>query len=390
MTESMTKNEVLLDVAFLGGGIDSAVGSAHFAAIELDKKFRVVAGCFGRTEDINAASGERHRIASERIYPCAESLLAAEKDRIDAVVILTPTDQHVAHARLFIEQGVPVICEKALTGTVTDSQELAELVERTSGFLSVIFNYTGYPILREIREFIRIGKLGRLHQLNVEMPQEGFLRVDKDMKPMNIQDWRLRSDVEIPVVSLDLGVHLHSIIAFLTGEHPLSAVAQSRSNGHFEGVEDNVMALIQCTNELDVKMWYGKTALGYRNGLRVEVFGTLGAISWVQENPEIFTFSDCLGNKRTYDRGCLELSVSREDRYQRFKAGHPAGFIEALANYYWDIAIALRDHKTKGKARFFPEAEVFHAGHALEGMRLMEAIHTASKDRKWVDVVPAC
>jgi len=259
-----------------------------------------------------------------------------------------------------------------------------------SGFLSVIFNYTGYPILREVKDFIRIGKLGRIHQINVEMPQEGFLRVDKDMKPIRIQDWRLRSDVEIPVVSLDLGVHLHSIIAFLTGEKPLSAVAHSRSYGHFEGIEDNVLALIEYTNKLDVKMWYGKTSLGFRNGLRVEVFGALGAISWVQENPEIFTFSDGFGSKRTYDRGCIELSISRQDRYQRFKAGHPAGFIEALANYYWDIAIALREHQETGKARFFPEAEVFHAGHALEGMQLMKAIHTSSKERRWVDVPAVC
>ena len=390
MIDSTFTNEMLLDVAFLGGGIDSAVGSAHFAAIQLDKKFRVVAGCFGRTEDINTATAARHRIAPERMYPSAESLLASEKDHIDAVVILTPTDQHLVHARLFLEQGVPVICEKALTSTVAESQELTTLVDENAGFLSVIFNYTGYPILREIREFIRVGKLGRVHQLNVEMPQEGFLRVDKDMKPINIQHWRLRSDVEIPVVSLDLGVHLHSIMAFLTGERPLSTVAQSRSKGHFEGVEDNVMALIQCTNELDVKMWYGKTALGYRNGLKVEVFGSRGAVLWIQENPEVFTFSDGLGNKRTYDRSCLELSVSRQDRYQRFKPGHPAGFIEALANYYWDIAIALREHQSKGKARFFPEANVFNANHALEGMQLMQAIHTSSKDRQWVDVAPAC
>ncbi len=119
--ESMNQNEPLLNVAFLGGGIDSAVGTAHFSAIELDKQFRVVAGCFGRTEDINTASGARHRIAPERIYPCAESLLAAEKNNIDAVVILTPTDQHITHARLFLEQGIPIICEKALTGTVAES-----------------------------------------------------------------------------------------------------------------------------------------------------------------------------------------------------------------------------------------------------------------------------
>lgn len=390
MNKFIAKSDELLDVAFLGGGIDSAVGTAHFAAIELDKNFRVVAGCFGRSADINTESGRQHRISPDRVYPCAESLLAAEKDRIDAVVILTPTDQHVTHAKLFLEQGVPVICEKALSSTVAESQEIAELVESTSGFLSVIFNYTGYPILREIREFIRIGKLGRIQQLNAEMPQEGFLRVGKDMKPINIQDWRLRSDVEIPVVSLDLGVHLHSIVTYLTGEHPLSVVAQSRAHGHFEGVDDNVMALVQCSNKVDVKMWYGKTALGYRNGLRVEIFGTLGAIAWVQENPEVFTFSDAIGNKKVYDRGCLELSISRQERYQRFKAGHPAGFIEALANYYWDIASALREYQNQRKTRFFPEAEVFNARHALEGMRLMEAIHASSRERKWVDIVSKC
>lgn len=386
MTKSVDINELSFDVAFLGGGIDSAVGSAHYAAIELDKKFKVVAGCFGRTNDINAASGRRYRISPERVYPTAESLLAAEKGQIDAVVILTPTDQHFAHARLFLENGIPVICEKAMTCTVSESQELAALVERISGFLSVIFNYTGYPIVREMREFIRAGKLGRLHQVNVEMPQEGYLRVDKDQKPISIQDWRLRSDFKIPVVSLDLGVHLHSIITFLTGERPLSVVAQSRSNGHFEGLDDNVMALIQCSGELDVRMWYGKTALGYRNGLRVEVFGSLGALSWTQEHPEYFTFADGLGDKHVYDRGCFDLSISRQDRYQRFKAGHPAGFIEALANYYWDVAVALNEHKDEGSARYFPNAQVFGASHALEGMQLMEAIHVASKDRRWVDV----
>jgi predicted dehydrogenase len=136
-------------------------------------------------------------------------------------------------------------------------------------------------------------------------------------------------------------------------------------------------------------MRYGKSALGHRNGLRVEIFGARGTIDWAQETPEVFTFCDSFGNKLAYDRGSLELSVSRQDRYQRFKAGHPAGFIEALANYYWDIAVALREHKTGRGARFFPDTQVFNADHALEGMRLMEAIHISSRQRRWVDVIPA-
>lgn len=386
MIKSKLIEHRLLDIAFVGGGIDSAVGAAHFSAVGLDKKFRVVAGCFARTSDANNASGNHYRIAPERVYSSAEALLAAEKNRIDAVVILTPTDQHLAHIKLFLEQGVPVICEKALTCTSAEAQDIVALVQRTSGFLSVIFNYTGYPILREIKNFIRVGRLGRITQINVDMPQEGYLRVDKDLKPINVQGWRLKTSAEVPIVSLDLGVHLHSIVGFLTSARALSAVALSRSNGHFEGVDDNVLALVQYTNKLDVKMWYGKTALGYRNGLRIEAMGTAGAVSWVQENPEVFAFADHRGDKRIYDRGCAELVVSRLQRYQRFKAGHPAGFIEALANYYWDVAEALSDYKATGQARYFPDSDVFNAEFALEGMRLMEAIHRSSKLGKWVPV----
>lgn len=373
-------------VAFLGGGIDSAVGGAHMAAIALDQKFQVVAGCFGRDSTINSQSGERYRIRPERVHSSAESLLAAERESIDAVVILTPTDQHFDHVRLCLEHGLPVICEKSLTSTVEESRELASIVHKTQGFLSVIFNYTGYPMLREIREFIRSGRLGSLHQLNVEMPQEGFLRTDGNMQPIRVQDWRLQAQVPIPVVSLDLGVHLHSIISFLTGQQPLSVVAQTRSRGHFNGVADNVMALVQCSNDLDVQMWFSKTALGYRNGLRIEAFGDRGSVSWVQENPEEFSFADNLGNRRRYDRGCMELTVCREDRYQRFKAGHPSGFIEALANYYWDVDLALREYQCGTGARFFPASPVFHERHALEGMQLMQAIQSSSLSRLWVDL----
>jgi predicted dehydrogenase len=389
MTIAQIRDNAPIRVAFLGGGIDSAVGAAHFAAIEMDKKFEVVSGCFGRSQRINHASGVRYRIAPERVHSSLSLLVEAEKNHIDAVVVLTPTDQHFEHVSFLIEAGIPVICEKALTSTVTQSTRLVELVKNSTGFLSVIFNYTGYPALREIRKFIQDGKLGHVHQLNVEMPQEGFLRRDREMNPVAVQDWRLRTDVEIPTVSLDLGVHLHSLITYLTGEQAVSVIAHTRSNGHFDGIADNVMAIIQCSNELDVKMWFSKTALGHRNGLRIEAFGKLGSISWAQEQPEIFNFADCFGNKRIFDRGCLELSVSREERYQRFKAGHPAGFIEALSNYYWDIDIALREYLRTGKAAFFPDGHVFNGGHAADGMKLMEALQTSSCKRTWIDLSSA-
>ncbi|ARO29595.1 oxidoreductase protein [Rhizobium sp. NXC14] len=373
-----------LRLAFLGGAVNSAVGRAHRDAIELDQKFDLVAGCFSRHSEINRETAEQYRILPERCHADFDKLLSKEAGNIDALVVLTPTQQHTKQVVGALEAGIPVISEKALAGSSAETRMIDNA--RSNGtFLAVTYNYTGYPMLREIRGMVEHGVFGELQQIHIEMPQESFLRFRRDGTPMTPQDWRLR-DGPVPTVSLDLGVHVHSLLHFLTQREPEEVCATSQSFGNFPQVLDNVQALVRCAGGLHCSMWYGKTALGQRNGLRVRLYGSKASIEWLQENPEIAYFYDRSGRKQVLDRASPEIMIANASRYERFKAGHPSGFIEAFANYYADVADALLQHKT-GTTRL-PHPYVLGFNEAEEGLLLLEAIECSRLEKRWVEIEP--
>jgi predicted dehydrogenase len=371
-----------LRLAFLGGAVNSAVGRAHRDAIELDQKFDLVAGCFSRREDINRNTAVQYRVDQDRCYDSLETLLSKESNSIDALVVLTPTQQHKHQVIAALQSGIPVICEKALAGSSAETHEIG-LARGNSGFLAVTYNYTGYPMLREIRSMVEGGIFGELQQIHIEMPQETFLRLKRDGTPMTPQDWRLQ-DGSVPTVSLDLGVHVHSLLHFLTQRAPEEACATSQSYGNFPPIIDNVHAMVRCAGGLHCSMWYGKTALGQRNGLRFRLYGSKASIEWTQEFPEIAHFFDRTGRKQVIDRASPDVAVANDLRYERFKAGHPAGFIEAFANYYSDLADAL--HQRKANALIQSRPYVLGLEQADEGLRLLEAFEESRRLQKWVAV----
>lgn len=370
-----------LRLAFLGGAYESAVGRVHRTAIEMDQRFALAAGCFSRNPATNRASAERYGVAADRVHGNLAELLERERERIDAVVILTPTDQHEPQVLQCLAAKVPVICEKALVTTVAEGRELRETLGRAGGFLVVTYNYTGYPMLRELQHMIRRGRFGKIQQIHVEMPQEGFERLDRAGQPVVPQNWRLH-DGRIPTISLDLGVHLHMMVRFLTGETPVDVVATSETYGNFRQVVDNVTCIARYTNDLSCTVWYSKTALGYRNGLKVRVYGQTGSAEWLQEDAEHLYLADNRGTRTIFDRASAEAEVCNQTRYTRFKAGHPAGFIEAFANYYWDAADALEAFlRDRTQA---PHPYVFGIEETLEGIHMLDAIAESTARRQWV------
>jgi predicted dehydrogenase len=369
-----------LRLAFIGGGVNSAVGTTHKIASQMDERFELLAGCFGIEKEVNEQTAELWHV--KRLYPSWRALLTGEKDRLDALTVVTPTSMHTEIVIEAIKLGYPVICEKALTASVTDALNIKEAVAKNDGYLAVTYNYTGYPMVRELRSMIKQGKLGKISQVHIEMPQEGFARLDSKGEPMTPQEWRLR-DGEIPTISLDLGVHLHSIIYFLTGERPVEVIAAQNSFGLFKQVVDNVACLARYTNDVLCNVWYSKAALGHRNGLRVRVYGEKGSAEWFQMEPEILNINDNKGHSLTVDRGNVDVSITTQPRYGRFKAGHPAGFIEAFANLYNDIADSIIAHKERTK---IPSEYVFGVDKALEGLYMMRAIARSAKSRAWEKV----
>lgn len=365
-----------LRLGFIGGALHSAVGYAHFVSCTLDKRFTVVTGCFSRDPVLNAQSGAAYGVTAERIHPDWATLLQRERGAIDAVVLLTPTPAHMPILTAALEAGIPVICEKALAGSAAEGRQLQASVNRHGGFLAVTYNYTGYPMVRELRQMIRQGKLGDIQQIHVEMPQEGFLRRTNGALPQP-QAWRLH-DGPIPTVSLDLGVHAHHLAEFLCDQQAREVVADQRSLGNFPGIVDDVTCIARYANNVRVNYWYGKTALGYRNGLRVRVFGSAASAQWVQADPEELSLHGADGRRERIDRGSSQLLVAHQGRYNRFKAGHPAGFIEAFANLYADIADQLQRPASERESEY-----VFDAGAATRGLEFLEAVDRSARSGSW-------
>lgn len=366
-----------LRLGFIGGALDSAVGYAHFCACRMDRGWTLEAGVFSPQPALNRKTGETYGVASSRIYSDLTQLLKKEKDRLDAVTILSPTPMHKKMVLACLRAGLAVICEKALAVSSREICEIEKCRAQAHGFLAVIYNYSGYPMVREMRRLIRGGRLGRILHFQAEMPQEGFMRTVGEGRKPKVQAWRLRDGV-VPTIHLDLGVHLHQLIHYLTGLKPREVVASQASYGWF-GVVDEVTALTRYPGGVQGAIWFSKSALGNRNGLRLRIFGSRASAEWVQGNPEELRINHADGRREVLDRG-LGLGVACEPRYNRFKAGHPAGFIEALANLYLDIRHSLLRFRKSG-AR--PDGEVFGADLALEGMRWLEAMTRSSREHRW-------
>ncbi len=373
-----------LQLGCIGGGLRSAVGRAHVVASRMDGRFDLVAGAFSADPEVGARTAEAWRVAPDRNHRSWRELLAAEAGRLDAIVVLTPTPQHEEHVLAALEAGFDVICEKSLATTSSAASALAARARELGRFLAVTYNYSGYPMIRELRARIRGGELGRIVAAHVEMPQEGFLRLDAAGNPVQPQEWR-RHDGPIPTVSLDLGTHTHHLLRFLLETEPVEVVGVQAHHGAVATVADYVSCIARYPGDVDADMWFGKCALGYRNGLRIRVFGEDAAAEWTQMWPEEIRLSDARGNVRTIDRATPGTLVASQPRYERFKAGHPAGFLEAFANLYVDLADCIEEFRRTGA---HTSDLVFDGDHAADGLRMMESIAESSATRSWQAVAP--
>lgn len=377
----MEKKNKRLKLGFIGGAINSAVGYAHFSACLMDNKFSLCAGCFSRNEELSKQTAEIYGVSPDRVYTDYKKMLKKEKDKLDAIVVLTPTPAHFEVVYECLKNDIPVICEKALVCESSEAKTLKNLVKEKKGFLVLTYNYTGYPMLRELRKMIEEERLGKILHFQALMPQEGFIRVNQFGEKPTPQQWRL-SDRKNPTIYLDLAVHLHEILNYILSEKPVAVSVDQASDGWFD-IIDNVNCLCRYSNGIQGHIWFSKSALGQRNGLEIHIYGTEASAKWVQVNPEELIISRKDGSKMFYDRAA-NVKVADAIRYTRFKAGHPAGFIEAFANLYTDIAEALHEYKETGK---WASKEIFGPELALEGLEFIESMVESSKTKKWENVI---
>lgn len=364
-----------LRLGFIGGSIKSAVGYTHWIASQLDNRWNVVSGCFSRDKETSLETGRKWYLDDDHIYSDWRCYIAEQKDNLDAVVVLTPTPTHHEIVCALLKAGLPVICEKAMAATLQQSLAIQESLKRTNGFLAVTFNYSGYPMIRVLRRHIERGDLGNLKQIQIEMPSDAFIQPAEKMCP---QTWRL-NDGDIPTILLDLAVHTLHLNGFLTGLAPKKVNADFHHDSIFDNIVDDATLWIDYEKDFRSSMWVSKSALGYRNGLKIRIFGDKAAAHWVQEEPERLHIFNKTSVQQTYDRGNCQFP---DEIRERFKPGHPGGFIEAFANLYNDIADSLTAYKT-GQT-FSPY--VYGWDHAHEGLRVLSAARKSHETRQWINL----
>lgn len=347
----------------------------------MDHRFTVTAGAFSLDDKTNFETAAQWNVDNSHVYRDYLELFEREKGQVDAVAVLTPTQSHADISIAAILAGFPVICEKSMTASVADAMRMKNAVSQHHGFLAVTYNYTGYPMVRQIRALIREGAIGHLCQIMIEMPQDGFLRLDGENKPLTPQQWRLDNS-ELPIISTDLGVHLTNMIGFLSAQKPIELLATQNRFGNFD-VVDTVNCIAHYTNDLVCNIWFSKIALGYRNGLNVRIFGDKGFLMWRQMEPEALVMTDAHGTTKTLDRANAELRLTHLQRYNRFKAGHPAGFIEAFANCYGDIGDALLGYASCTAMDY---EYIFSVDDALTDIRSIDAMNCSAISKAWVKV----
>jgi predicted dehydrogenase len=368
------KNDLntVLRLGIVGGGINSAVGRAHMCALNIDGLFKVVAGSFSRNHETNLKSAINFGVDPSRVYSDHARLISNEAKNIDAIVVLTPTSSHTSPVIDALNASIPVICEKTLTANIHDAVLIRNTENEKNGFLAVTYNYSGYPAVRELREIIRSGQIGKVLHFTAEMPQEGYLRLNASGEKLQPQNWR-QIDGEVPMIYLDLGSHLHQLTTYILGMKPVSIFATEQKYGLYP-VIDSVSALVTYENGVNGNFFFGKTMLGYRNGLKIRVFGDKGALEWTQSDPEKIQFAFANGRIEMRDRG-YEASEFSSSRYSRFKVGHPAGYIEAFANLYIDIHAGLTQYFKVGA---WSSEHIVGSEFSLDGLKFLLEMHKSA------------
>ncbi|MDF1884392.1 Gfo/Idh/MocA family oxidoreductase [Sulfurimonas sp. SAG-AH-194-C21] len=363
-------------IAFIGGSIDSIAGYPHFIASQMDKKFEVIAAAFTHNPQKNKETALQWKVP--KTYENYKDLIKYEKENIDAVVILTPTPLHVQMITELLNSCIPVICEKPLVSSTAEIQQINNIYDSSKHFLVVTNNYSAYPMVRELRHQIQKGELGDILAIRLKMPQESFLRPPKSVKYP--QKWRLKDDF-IPMISLDLGAHLHHLAHFLLSEEPTEVMAHYSSFSKYNVIDD-VNIFLKYKSGIEGNFWLSKVALGNRNGLSLEVYGSNASAIWVQENPEKLEISYSTGDKVIKDRGSDMLGFVNP-LYNRMTPGHPAGFIEAFANLYSDISDALDAfHQQK----IYLNSYVYGLEHAAKSINFLHSASLSNDTKSWVKI----
>ena len=378
-----------LNYGMVGGDLQAFIGGVHRIAIHFDGRAQLRAGCFSTNGDKNKACGDFYELEPERVYGDYTEMAkqeSARADGIDFVVIVTPNNTHYEAAKTFLEAGIHVLCEKPLCFEPWQGEALAALASERGLYFAVNYSYSGNNMVKEARELIRRGVIGDIINVNAEYLQEYLVDdIGKgDEKMVKLSSWRKNPDIAgISNCVGDIGSHIEHTVAYMTGLRPKRVAALLDNFG--QPLDLNANILVEFDNGAHGVFSSSQVCVGHMNGLVVRIFGTEGAIEWVQENPNILSVTLKGQPTQIYNRGMGYVSP-RSAAMNRIPSGHPEGLYVAFANIY-KCFISTLLKTINGEAVDEGDLDFPTVEDGIAGVRFVHAcVKSSSAGAVWVEV----
>ena len=375
-------------MGMIGGGRGAFIGAVHRMAAALDGQIELVCGAFSSDPERSKASGADLYLPPERVYANYREMIEQERalpedERMDFVSIVTPNHVHFEPAKIALENGFHVVCDKPVTFNMEQAEELVYLVDQTGLLFALTHNYTGYPMVKQARAMVRNGELGNIRRVIVEYPQ-GWLSTRIEADDQKQASWRTDPKRSGAAGAMgDIGTHAENLAEYITGLQITEICADLTAFVPGRQLDDDGNILLRFNNGAKGILTASQIAAGEENDLNIRVYGEKGGLHWRQMEPNSLV-------TRWLDKPVQILRTGVGDLYPeslqaaRIPPGHPEGYLEAFANIYRNVAHCLQA-RLEGREpdplhQDFPTVQ-----DGLRGMKFIDRVVASSKsDQKWL------
>jgi predicted dehydrogenase len=337
-----------LRMGMVGGGEGAFIGGVHRMVAALDQQIELVAGCFSRDPENTRRTGQQLYLDPTRCYESFEQMASCEAalpddQRVDFVSIVTPNNLHFPIAKTFLDAGFHVVCDKPMTYSLEEADELVQLVEKSGLVFGLTHNYTGHPLIRHARHLFQSGSMGSIRKVIVEYLQD-FLMVPHEKLGQKQAAWRVDPAQSGMGGTLgDVGTHCVNLLEYVTGD-PINELCADKSTFLPDRtLDEDVNCLLRLKGGGKGVLTISQVATGEENSLKLRVYASEGAILWAQENPNYLELYRYGKPRQTLARAQPYLSDAAGD-CTRIPPGHPEGYLEAFATVYCGVVEAIRQH----------------------------------------------
>jgi len=373
----------------IGGGQGAFIGGVHRIAAQLDGMYELVCGAFSSNPEKSKASGELLGLAPERVYTSYKELFAQEQqlpeeERVQVISIVTPNHVHFEPAKLALESGFHVILDKPMTFSLEEALALRNVVGQTGNLFCLTHTYTGYPMVKEARQVIASGKLGKIRKVYVEYPQ-GWLSTFEEGGDNKQASWRTDPKQSgIAGAMGDIGTHAFNLAEYVSGLEVTKLCADINIVVEGRQLDDDGAVLLKFNNGASGVLFATQVAAGEENNVKVRVYGEQGGLEWQQVDANTLQLKWLDRPAEIYRTGGGYTS-SYAQHNTRTPAGHPEGYLEAFANLYRNFALCVQAREAGEQPE--PEWQDFPGVEdGVRGMAFIEnAIASGKSDKKWID-----